>query len=774
MKQIYISYSFKNIIGILFLFISININAQSNNNLNLKGYVVDNKNNPIPLINIYLKEKPSVNTLSKENGSFELKIQDQKNYTLVIESELYNKLEKNLSNNNKQQSIDIGKLILTRKKTTNLKEVIISATLKPIEKSKSAVPVSVFKKSFFQSNPSSSLAEAIENINGIRPQVDCSVCNTTSVQINGLSGPYSMITIDGMPIMSGLGTVYGLSGIPKALIQRMEVVKGPSSTLYGSESLGGLLNLITKDSKSSPQLFIDSYATTWQEINTDIGTKIKISPKTTSLLGINYFNAKKRIDNNDDNFMDTTLEDRISIFNKWEFKRNHNRIFSIAGRYIYEDRYGGEMNWNKSHRGGNEVYGESIYTSRWETFGTYQLPTQKRILLQFSANNHDQNAYYGDTFYDAQQFIGFGQLTWDIKPMKGHDLLLGTSLRYTHYEDNTAATAQQNAQMYLPGIFVQDQWDINKQHQILTGIRYDYNSIHGNIFTPRINYKFNNKDQTSIFRLGLSTGYRVVNVFTEDHAALTGAREVVFLENLNPEQSYNATVNYTQSIFSSNGLDLDIDATAFYTYFTNKIIPDYESDSNEIQYKNLDGYGVSNGISLNLNAQYKNLQVLLGSTLMDVYNVENNTRERQLFTERFTTTWTIGYNFRNLGLKVDYTGNLYSPMRLPLISELDPRPAYSPWWSIQNIQLTKRFKKGIEIYTGVKNLLNWTPWKNLSQDAGMITRPNDPFDKQVQFDQSGEVIATTDNSYAYTFDPTYSYASNQGIRGFLGIRYTLK
>ncbi|MCK7558302.1 hypothetical protein MKQ70_26190 [Chitinophaga sedimenti] len=110
---------------------------------------------------------------------------------------------------------------------------------------------------------------------------------------------------------------------------------------------------------------------------------------------------------------------------------------------------------------------------------------------------------------------------------------------------------------------------------------------------------------------------------------------------------------------------------------------------------------------------------------------------------------------------------MYGPMLLPRLSEEDPRPAESPVWSIQNIQVTKKFGKGWEVYGGVKNLLNFTPPSN------SIARPHDPFDKQVQFDGNGRVVATPDNPYRLTFDPSYVFAPNQGIRAFLGARYML-
>ena len=122
-------------------------------------------------------------------------------------------------------------------KDKNVDEVIITGTLKPISKSKSPVPVEIYTKKFFEKNPTSNLLESISMVNGIRSQINCSVCNTGDIHINGLEGPYSLILIDGMPIVSSLSTVYGLSGIPSSMIERIEIVKGPASSVYGTEAM---------------------------------------------------------------------------------------------------------------------------------------------------------------------------------------------------------------------------------------------------------------------------------------------------------------------------------------------------------------------------------------------------------------------------------------------------------------------------------------------------------------------------------------------------------
>ncbi|TDQ19178.1 outer membrane receptor for ferrienterochelin and colicins [Algoriphagus boseongensis] len=654
----------------------------------------------------------------------------------------------------------------------SLDEVVVSGTLQEVSKLDSPVPVEVYKSAFFKANPTPSLFESLQNVNGVRPQVNCNVCNTGDIHINGLEGPYTMVLIDGMPIVSGLATVYGLTGIPQALIDRIEVVKGPASTLYGSEAVGGLINIITKKPELAPLTSLDVMATNWGEVNLDLGMKSKIGKKINSLTGLSTFWYSNPIDKNLDGFTDVPLQKRFSLFQKFQVERKGGKVFSLAGRYLYEDRWGGEMTWTPEFRGGDQVYGESIYTSRWELFGLYDFPEVKNLAFQFSLNGHHQNSVYGNTPYLADQRIGFGQLTWR-KEGERNNLLLGAAYRYTFYDDNTPATGgtgpeNSPSKIHLPGAFVQNEFKFSTRSSLLAGMRYDYNSVHGNIFSPRINFKISSFDKTSVLRFSVGNGFRVANVFTEDHAALTGAREVVFSEELAPEKSWNGNVNWVKKFFTDQGNYFGLDASAFYTNFSNRIVPDYETNPNQIIYSNLDGGAVSKGLSLNFDAVLNSgFKFMVGGTFMDVSLEEDGDKVRQLLTERFSGVWTIGYTFPSQKLSIDYTGNVYSPMRLPLLGPLDNRPEYSPWWSIQNIQLTQKIGEKWEVYGGVKNLLNFTP------PANSIARAFDPFDSGVDFDDAGQVIPTPQNPNALTFDPTYVFAPNQGIRGFFGLRFTL-
>lgn len=649
---------------------------------------------------------------------------------------------------------------------SRLNEVVITGTMKESFKSQSPVPVEVITAKYFLKNPSPSIFESMAMVNGVQPQLNCNVCNTGDIHINGMEGPYTMITIDGMPIVSSLSTVYGLSGIPNSMVQRVEVVKGPASTLYGSEAVGGLINIITKNPQISPRLAVDIFSTSNFEVSNDVAFKVNLG-KATTMVGINYFNFKNKMDKNEDNFTDVTLQDRISIFNKWKIKRKESREASLAARYVYEDRWGGEMQWSSKFRGSDRIYGESIYTSRYELIGKYELPVKEKIGINFSITNHHQNSVYGTTKFMGKQNIAFVQFLWD-KQLGKNNFLIGLPFRYTFYDDNTVGTQSisenkrknEPQHTFLPGVFVQDEIKFSDQITTLIGSRFDYNSTHGGIFSPRLSIKYS-IDDSHVFRLGGGNGYRVVNLFTEDHAALTGSREVIIEEALKPEQSYNINLNYNGFINHSLGIT-GLDISLFYTYFTNKIIGNFTTDPNKIIYTNLHGYAISKGISVNGDFQFMfPLKIIMGATLMDVYSIEKNNGKNiktpQMHAPNVSGNFSVSYSIHKHGLTIDYTGKITGPMHLPSLTEPVKKdteeitfrqlPKKSPWYSLQNIQVTKKFKENWELYGGVKNIFGFVP-------DHPIINPSEPFSD--------------------SFDTTYNYAPVLGARAFLGVRYTLK
>ena len=639
------------LVGIL-LMLSSQLQAQHGT---LSGIITNELNEPQPYVHIILSDQ--YGGISDIDGSFVISEITPGTYELKTSILGYQQIKQSVSiQANQEQRLNLS----LQADLNTLDEVVVTGTLKAVRRSDSPVPVDVYTPAFFKKNPTANVYEALQNVNGVRPNLNCQVCNTGDIQINGLDGPYTLVLIDGMPIVSSLATVYGLSGIPNAMIERMEIVKGPASSLYGSEAIGGLINIITKDASKAPVLSLDLMGTSWAEYNADVALKLNMGQVADVFTGVNYFNYSNPQDRNNDNFTDLAIQDRISIFQKWNFKRKDNRLFSLAARYFHEDRWGGELDWTPEFRGTDQIYGESIFTDRFELLGQYQLPTVNNMMLTFSYNSHRQDSFYGDEPYVADQEIAFTQLTWN-KQLDNHDLLIGSSFRYTYYDDNTTATSSgindadnDPDQIYLPGIFVQDEIKFNPKHTLLLGLRYDYNDDHGSVFTPRVAYKWS-PSTTDNFRINVGTGFRVVSLFTEDHAALTGSRDVVVAEELLPEQSINVNLNYTKRLYMANGGSANIELSSWFTRFSNIILPDYDSNPNQIIYDNLDGHAITKGLSLSGDLTLPSgLSFNLGATLMDVSTTENGVTQRQILTERFAGNWSASYKLPNGKWSVDY------------------------------------------------------------------------------------------------------------------------
>lgn len=635
-----------------------------------------------------------------------------------------------------------------------IQEVTITGNISETQKSGSAVIVDVIKSSYLKKNKSATLFENLGLVTGVRPQINCSVCNTGDIHINGMEGPYTMVLIDGLPVMSSLGSVYGLVGIPSSMVERIEIIKGPAASLYGSESMGGTINIITKNAADSKKLLIEYLTSSWSEQNLDIAAS-RMNRKFSILGSGNLFYYQKKRDDNFDNFTDLALQFRASAFMKLS---GNNKKWELAARGVYENRWGGDMRWEPKFAGTDSVYGENIATKRGEIMGKNLLFGDRKIVLQYAANYHAQNSYYGTQRFDAVQALGFGQLYKIFKLNQQSNLMAGMAYRYIFYDDNTAATStikdksNPNLHTHLPGIFLQNETQKGRVNFIL-GYRADWHQNHGIIHSPRLAVKLQLNKQHAL-RINAGEGFRVVNLFTEEHAALTGSREVVIAEQLMPERSRNATLNYS---FEKNRRKVffKTDISAFYTHFSNQIIGDYTTNQNLIIFKNLNGYAMARGASANISLYFIGaLKINAGISYSKAMFRQDGVTQLQMFAPIWSGNGTITYTFRKINTRIDATFVWNGPMRLPILPN-DFRPEFSPWHVIGNLQATKTFANDCEIFAGVKNLFNFIP-------QNPVMRPHDPFDKKAN--------DPIDNPNGYTFDASYNYASLQGIRAIAGIK----
>lgn len=710
---------------------------------------------PVPFANVGIRGT-TVGTATNLEGRFQFDKLSEGTFTIIVSAVGFMTTEKEIKivpGETHSVTFELEEAIVP------VGDVVVTGTLVETYVKDSPVRVDVVSPHYLEKIPTANIMEVLENVNGLYQQIDCAVCGTNNIRINGMDGPYTAVLIDGMPIMSSLATVYGLNGISPALIQQIEIIKGPMSTLYGSEAMGGVINIITKHPQTTPTLSVNSFATSDAEYAVDVGI-VPTRGRFSSLLSATLFHNNRFLDDNNDNFADLTLNTRVSLFGKGSLvdKAGHPRI-DVSARYYYEDRLGGTeafiQGFTASLRGSDQVYGETIRTNRVELVGSYHLIPEKGVRLDMAFNHHDQDSFYGSDAYRARQTTSFAQLLWPLRFNEQHTLLLGTALRVQSYDDNTVATGDYDEvgelllnrpdDRVIPGMFAQYEVLPSTKTRLLSGVRLDYQEDFGLVVSPRLSLKHSPGKNTTL-RLNGGTGFRIVNLFTEDHAAYTGARATVLLENLKPERSVNATASLQHIIpLGANPLTLDLEG--FYTYFTNKIEPNYDTPG-RIIYENLDGAATTRGVSLTLSQSMTDLPLTytIGGTLMDVFLDENGTKTALEFAPNYQGVANLTYRFPK-GFAFDYTMNLTGPMALPEYEPPFERAATSPAFTIHNVQLTKDFDlpRGslVQTYLSAENLSGYT------QVAPLID-PANPF---------GEHFDT-----AYVYGPIHGRCIGMGVR----------
>jgi outer membrane receptor for ferrienterochelin and colicins len=753
------------IVGLLLMFWGADAFGQTGS---VRGSVSDGSA-PIPFANVVLKGT-SYGASASENGDFELRNIPFGKYQLQISSvgfvAFLQRIEVSSS------SVNLGKLEIAPS-VLGLDEVVVTGTMKETFVSASPIKIDVITHSFLEQTTSpTNLVEAISLINGVDEVVGCGVCFTNSISINGLPGPYTAILVDGTPLYGNLASVYGLNSIPSSMIDRMEVIKGPNSTLYGSEAMAGVINIITKHPKDQPLIALNFMGTTHLEAFGDVSTSNQIGKvHTTNGVSVAYANVFS--DDNRDGFGDIIAMDRVSVFSKWQLERKERKRATLMLKYYYEDRRNGVEAFLKDRayrtiRGNDSIYGESIYTHRAEVFGTYDLPTTEKFWVDYSFSYHDQNSVYGSNFYIAKQYIGFANFIWN-RMVKRNDILIGLTGRYQWYDDNTVATADTITNFaksqIIPGLFVQDDWEVVKQKlNILGGLRLDYYQAHGPIVSPRLSLKYKPGQWTTI-RGNFGTGFKVVNLFTEDHAFVSGQREVVIEHELKPEQSFNGSVNFNH-IFTVGNSQGSVDVDGFYTHFTNKIIPDYDNPG-EIVYRNTGGSANTWGLSASVNHEFKfPFRSKVGFTYQRATSTDRNDLGQLetnpiLFASEWSGVFSFVYTLRKWKLDIAYSANITGPMELPEVYDLNdngeplstPRPTRSKPFYLDNLQVTKSFPKwNIKVYVGLENIMGY------KQPVSPLTGTNDPGFAP---------------GFSPKFDTSYAFAPIHGREVYFGVRWFL-
>jgi outer membrane receptor for ferrienterochelin and colicins len=476
-------------------------------------------------------------------------------FTLVASYVGYKNIEKNI-NIEPQKTLEIN--FELEEASLSLDEVVVSATRNETKKQESGIIVNVLSGKLFEAVSSVNLAETMCFQPGLRVENNCGNCGTTQLRINGLEGQYSQVLVDSRPIFSSLAAVYGLEQLPVAMIERIEVIRGGGSALFGSSAIGGVVNIITKEPlrnsltlSNSTNFFSDGTPDTNTSIN---GSFISDDHK----VGVYVFGMMKDrspYDHNGDGFSDIPKINSETLGFKGYYRTGLYSKLTAEYHHIHEMRRGGNHFDNPPHEADIAEYLNHKINGGGLKFDLFSPDYKHRLAVYTSAQNIKRDSYfaaekntdnYGNT--SDQTFVAGTQYTHAFEQLWFMSAELTAGIEYTHnkLEDKYASlNRDMNQTSAVVGGFLQNEWK-NKQFGILVGARLDkHNLMNEPVFSPRGTFRYNPTDKIN-FRTSYSSGYRAPQAYNEDlHIeAVGGTLGMIEVDpELKPEHSHSLSAS---------------------------------------------------------------------------------------------------------------------------------------------------------------------------------------------------------------------------------------
>lgn len=516
----------------------------------------------------------------------------------------------------------------------------VVGSMSPARLKESPIRTAVLSGASLNAVPAQDLVESLDFSTGVRETVGCGVCGTNSVQLNGMEGVYSLVLMDGVPLLGGLASAYALDGIPLSMIQQVEVIHGPASARFGSQAVGGVINVVLAplhEGDAFARFRLDGHGRLQAS-----GSAVWGKVGTLWQAGLDGLHFQRRLDDNGDGFTDAPNMDRIVTTLRHQ-RRSERRQTRFTARLFAEERFGGDTLFQEVHRGTTEVYGERIDLLRAElTWGSAPV-SGRGWSIQGGGAYHQQLSTYGTTDFNATEWtanIDAFHSGWSWA--EGQHLRGGFSLLWDVYEDETPVSSDMN--VWVPALYGEYAGEAGDWSWI-HGIRVERPSDQGLVWAPRINFKWSPHTLWDV-RLNSGRGYRRVHLFTEEHAALDGSRDVLLAEEgLNPESSWNANVNLTRTLGNDRWTG-SASLRAFGTLFTDRIYADFDSLPNAILYRNIEGLGWNRGASCDLWVNGSaGWQVALGATWLRSELFESGSLSGEGDPVEFAPNWTTNLIF---------------------------------------------------------------------------------------------------------------------------------
>ncbi len=563
------------------------------------------------------------------------------------------------------------------------------------------------------------LSESFET----NPSVDVSysdaVTGSKQIQLLGLAGIYTQLTVENLPGPRGIATPLGLNSIAGPWIESIQLSKGTGSVANGFESIAGQINVELKDPQTSEKLLLNGYVNQLGKTDVNLNLAQHLNDKWSTVLLLHDDFLYNKVDDNHDGFRDLPTGNLFSAVNKWAYVNEKGLEIRFGAKALIDDKTGGEMNYQASDKFSANLYGLGIKTNRYEAFAKigYVFPEKryKSIGLQLSAFDHQQDSYFGMTKYNAEQQNFYSNLIYQsIIGNSAHKFRTGLSLNADKYNELFKTETFKRNEI-VPGAFFEYTYTMNEKFSLVAGLRGDHNNLYGWFATPRLNVRYEPIKGT-IVRLSAGRGQRTANIFAENMGALVSAREVNIMSSsnekaygLSPEVAWNKGISVDQK-FKLFSRDAMLSFDFFRNDFTNQVVADFE-DARQVKFYNLNGKSFSNSFQTELNfIPINKLDVRLAYRFFDVKTTYGNELLEKPFTAANRAFANFGYEIK--GWKFDYTINYVGKKRIPSTAENPAQyqlPGYSPDYITMNAQVNRSLGKSktFEVYVGGENLTNY-------------------------------------------------------------------
>lgn len=527
--------------------------AMAATDAHIAGHVLDaHSGEHLSFVNVQV-EGTALGCLTDESGHFYLKNLPEGQLTIIFSMIGY-ETEKRTITLHRDTLVEMN--VRIAETSFMIDNVVVTANKYETKQKEVATIVNIIPPLIIESTTSNSMADVLNFQTGLRVEETCSNCGVPQIRINGLEGQYTQILMDSRPIFSSLASVYGLEQLPAGMVDRIEVIRGGGSALYGANAIAGVVNIITKEPNRNSLSISNSSAFTEQgtyDINTSMNASVVAENQKAGLFLFGVQRNREQYDRDDDGYSDIPHLNSTTVGFRSYFKTSDYSKITAEYHHTSEFRRGGygidSLQPHESPLCEQLKHNIDAATAKWDMYTA----DNKHFVSAYTSFQHIARDSYFGTNYNPN---AYGKST-DLVSVTGAqyrfsypcglmnaDLSAGAEYSYNQLRDQILGYDRNTLQkVHLGGGYVQNEWK-NKEWSILIGGRLEQHSLLDKpVFSPRANVRYTPIDPI-ILRLSYASGYRAPQIYEEDlHVGAVGGEVslITLDENLKPEYSHSVS-----------------------------------------------------------------------------------------------------------------------------------------------------------------------------------------------------------------------------------------